>query len=194
MKNPMFVVHPSSYVDEGALVGEDSKIWHFSHIMSGAVLGQRVTVGQNVFVADGVHVGDDCKIQNNVSLYKGVTLGQGVFCGPSCVFTNVNTPRSSIERKDEYLPTHVEDYVTIGANATIICGHSLGSYSFIAAGAVVTGDVKSFALMAGVPAKQIGWVSHSGERLSDDLICPRTGQVYQCNEESDLILSHECIS
>ncbi len=181
-----YFVHESSYVHPEAFIGSGTKIWHFSHIMKGAKIGDDVTMGQNVFVANDVIVGDRCKIQNNVSLYKGVILEDGVFCGPSCVFTNVNNPRSDVERKDEYKTTYVEKGVTIGANATIVCGHRLGAYSFIAAGAVVTANVSSHALMAGVPARRIGWMSHAGEKLGDDLICPREGHRYRITPQEQL--------
>lgn len=172
-------VHESAYVDPGAGVGQGSKIWHFSHILSGSDIGKGCTIGQNVMIGPDVKVGDGCKIQNNVSLYKGVELEDGVFCGPSCVFTNVNNPRAEVERKDEFKPTLVKKGATIGANATIVCGNTLGRYSFIAAGAVVTDDVPDYALMAGVPARRIGWVSAEGERLGDDLRCPRSGETYR---------------
>ncbi len=178
MTEPYFK-HESAYVDEGAKIGKGSKIWHFSHILPGVEIGESVVVGQNVMIGPDVQVGNFCKIQNNVSLYKGIYLEDGVFCGPSCVFTNVNTPRAEIERKDEYLPTHVEKAATIGANATIVCGVRLGSYCLIGAGSVITKDVPPHALMVGVPAKQIGWVSHAGEKLGNDLICPREGRSYQ---------------
>jgi UDP-2-acetamido-3-amino-2,3-dideoxy-glucuronate N-acetyltransferase len=180
---PGVFVHESAYVDDPCTIGEGTKIWHFSHILGQVTIGRNCVISQNVMIGPDVTIGDNCKIQNNVSLYKGVALGRGVFCGPSCVFTNVNTPRAEVERKDAFLPTPVEEGVTIGANATIVCGHRLGAYCLIAAGAVVTKDVKPHALMAGVPARQIGWVSHAGERLSDDLICPRTGQVYTLTPE-----------
>lgn len=179
MKTENYFKHASAYIDEGAKIGEGTKIWHFSHILKGVNIGNNVTIGQNVMIGPDVSVGNNCKIQNNVSLYKGVTLEDGVFCGPSCVFTNVNTPRAEIERKDEYLPTYVEKGVTIGANATIICGVKLGTYCFIGAGSVVTKDVIPHALVVGTPAKQIGWVSHSGERLDEKLICPRDGRQYE---------------
>ncbi len=185
-EKPSWFVHESSYVHPEALIGEGTKIWHFSHVMKGAKIGKNVSIGQNVFVADDVVVGDRCKVQNNVSLYKGVILEEGVFCGPSCVFTNVNNPRSDVERKNEYRSTLVEKGVTIGANATIVCGHKLGAYSFIAAGAVVTNDTKPFSLMAGVPARQIGWMSHTGEKLGEDLICARTGTRYQVTPDGYL--------
>ncbi|MBY0501220.1 MAG: Gfo/Idh/MocA family oxidoreductase [Alphaproteobacteria bacterium] len=182
VKERKYFCHESAYIDEGCEIGEGAKIWHFSHIMKGSKIGKKVIIGQNVMIADDVIVGDGCKIQNNVSLYKGVVLEEGVFCGPSCVFTNVNTPRAKIERKNEYRKTRVGKDVTIGANATIVCGHQLGEYSFIAAGAVVTSDVKPHALMAGVPARQIGWMSHAGEKLGNDLTCPREGTKYVINE------------
>lgn len=171
-------VHESAVVDQPCQIGAGTKIWHFSHVLTGAVIGENCVFGQNVMVGQDVIIGDRCKIQNNVSLYTGVELEDGVFCGPSCVFTNVNNPRAEIERKDEFLPTKVRRGVTIGANATIVCGVELGAYSFVAAGAVVTKDVPPFALVAGVPAQRIGWMSHAGERLGPDLTCPRTGQRY----------------
>lgn len=176
---PGVTIHESAYVDDGVAIGEGTKIWHFSHLLGGTKLGKRVVVGQNVVIGPDVTVGDNCKIQNNVSLYKGVILEEGVFCGPSCVFTNVNNPRAEIERKSEFRPTLVKRGATIGANATIVCGSTLGQYSFIAAGAVVAKDVPDFALMAGVPARRIGWMSHTGERLGDDLKCPATGRQYR---------------
>lgn len=174
-----FFVHETAVVDADCKIGHGTKIWHFSHILKGTEIGADCIIGQNVMIGPNVVVGNHCKIQNNVSLYQGVTLAEGVFCGPSCVFTNVNTPRAQVERKDEYLPTPVEVGVTIGANATVVCGNRLGAYSLIGAGAVVTKDVKPHALMVGNPARQIGWVSHAGEKLGDDLICPRTGQRYE---------------
>lgn len=172
-------VHESSYVDENVNIGSGTKIWHFSHILSQTTLGENVIIGQNVMIGPEVTVGNNCKIQNNVSLYKGVELSDGVFCGPSCVFTNVNNPRAEIERKSEFRKTPVGKGVTIGANATIVCGHKLGDYCFIAAGAVVACDVPPFALMAGVPAKRIGWMSHEGIKLGEDLKCPETGRQYE---------------
>lgn len=177
-------IHESSYVDEPCKIGEGTKIWHFSHILGDVEIGKNCVISQNVMIGPDVTVADNCKIQNNVSLYKGVRLGRGVFCGPSCVFTNVNTPRAEVERKDAFLETPVEEGVTIGANSTIVCGNKLGSYCLIAAGAVVTKDVKPHALMAGVPAKQIGWVSHDGERLGDDLVCPRSNKKYKIENET----------
>ncbi len=171
--------HESAYVDEGATIGEGTKIWHFSHILGRVEIGKNAVVGQNVMIGPDVKIGDNCKIQNNVSLYKGVTLENGVFCGPSCVFTNVNSPRAEIERKQEFRETYVEKWATIGANATIVCGVRLGAYSLIGAGATVTKDVQPHALVVGIPAKQVGWVSHAGEILKEDLICPREGRKYK---------------
>lgn len=170
-----FFAHESSYVDDGAQVGAGTKIWHFCHIMPGAVVGERCNLGQNVVVMPGVRIGNNVKIQNNVSLYEGVTLEDDVFCGPSCVFTNVATPRSHVSRKDTYLPTRVGRGATIGANATIVCGITLGAYAFVAAGAVVTRDVAAYTLVAGVPARPLGWVCQCGVRLED----PGSGSV-QC--------------
>ncbi len=158
-------VHPSSFVDEGATVGAGSKIWHFCHVMAGAVLGERCNLGQNVVVMPGTRIGNNCKIQNNVSIYEGVELEDDVFCGPSCVFTNVMNPRSHVSRKHAYRRTLVQRGSSIGANATIVCGVTLGTFSFIGAGAVVTSDVPAFALMVGVPARQVGWMCQCGERL-----------------------------
>ena len=174
-----YFIHESSYIDDNVKIGSGTKVWHFCHILSGTKIGKNCSFGQNVMAGPDVIIGDGCKIQNNVSLYKGVILEDGVFCGPSMVFTNVATPRSEVNRQNEYSQTLVRKGVTIGANATIVCGHELGEYSFIAAGAVVTKNVIPHAVMAGVPAKQIGWVAHSGEMLKDDLICPRTGVTYQ---------------
>ena len=172
-------VHESSYVDDHVSIGSGTKIWHFSHILSNCDIGEDCSFGQNVVVGPNVSVGNRVKIQNNVSVYEGVTLEDGVFCGPSCVFTNVNNPRSEIIRKDEYRKTIVRRGASIGANATIICGHDLGEYCFIAAGAVVTKQVPAYALMAGTPAKRIGWISKAGGRLADDLICPIDGTAYR---------------
>lgn len=173
--------HPTALIDDGCEIGAGTKIWHFSHIISGSFIGERCSLGQNVVVGPDVSIGADCKIQNNVSVYKGVTLEDGVFCGPSMVFTNVRHPRAFISRAEEFEPTLVKEGASIGANATIVMGVTLGEYSFVAAGAVVTKDVPSFALVAGVPAKQIGWVSHAGEILAEDLVCPRTGDRYKLN-------------
>lgn len=171
-------VHESAYVDDDVELGEGTKIWHFSHILPRTRIGRNVSIGQNVVAGPDVTIGDNCKIQNNVSLYKGVELEQGVFCGPSCVFTNVLNPRAEIERKDEFRLTRVRRGATIGANATIVCGHELGEYCMIGAGAVITKDVPAYALMVGVPARRIGWVSRAGEILDQTLTCPRTGDRY----------------
>lgn len=173
------LIHESSYVDQPVHIGRGSRIWHFSHILAGTWIGKNCTIGQNVMIGPDVRIGNNCKIQNNVSIYKGVVLEDNVFCGPSCVFTNVANPRAEIDRHAQFRPTLVGTGVTIGANATIICGNTLGPYSFVAAGAVVTADVPAHALVAGVPARRLGWVSHAGERLTEDLKCPRTGQTYE---------------
>ncbi|HEX5757312.1 MAG TPA: UDP-2-acetamido-3-amino-2,3-dideoxy-D-glucuronate N-acetyltransferase, partial [Arenimonas sp.] len=157
--------HPSAIVDEGAQIGEGSRVWHFVHVCAGARIGKGVSLGQNVFVGNKVVIGDHCKIQNNVSVYDNVTLEEGVFCGPSMVFTNVYNPRSLIERKDQYRDTLVKRGATLGANCTIVCGVTIGEFAFIGAGAVVNKDVPAYALMVGVPAKQIGWMSEFGEQL-----------------------------
>ena len=176
---PGAFVHESAYVDEPAEIGAGTRIWHFSHVMPRTRIGHDCTVGQNVTIGPDVAVGDRCKIQNNVSVFKGVTLEDEVFCGPSCVFTNVLKPRAFIEQKHAFRPTLVRRGATIGANATIVCGHTIGAFAMVAAGAVVTTDVPDHALVAGVPARQVGWVSHAGERLGDDLVCPQTGRRYR---------------
>jgi UDP-2-acetamido-3-amino-2,3-dideoxy-glucuronate N-acetyltransferase len=176
--------HDSAIVDEGAEIGEGSRVWHFVHVCAGARIGARVSLGQNVFVGNRVVIGDDCKIQNNVSVYDNVTLEDGVFCGPSMVFTNVYNPRSFVTRKDEYRDTLVRRGATLGANCTIICGTTIGEYAFVAAGAVVNRDVPAFALMAGVPARRIGWMSRHGERLDlpregdGEAVCAQSGDRY----------------
>jgi UDP-2-acetamido-3-amino-2,3-dideoxy-glucuronate N-acetyltransferase len=175
---PAFV-HESSFVDDHVSIGAGSTVWHFSHILPHTNIGERVSIGQNVCVGPDVTIGSGCKIQNNVSIYKGVTLEEDVFCGPSCVFTNVTTPRAFVSRKDEFAQTLVKRGASIGANATIVCGHNIGAFALIAAGAVVTKDVPDFALMAGVPARRIGWVSREGEVLGPDLVCPRTNETYE---------------
>jgi UDP-2-acetamido-3-amino-2,3-dideoxy-glucuronate N-acetyltransferase len=180
-------IHESAYIDEAVTIDEGTTIWHFCHVLGEVSIGRNCSLGQNVMIGPRVKVGDGCKIQNNVSLYEGVVLESDVFCGPSCVFTNVINPRAHVSRKAEFKPTIVRRGTAIGANATIVCGHELGAYSFIAAGAVVTKDVPAFALMAGVPARRIGWMSKNGERLGKDLICPRDGSRYQ--ETSSGILS-----
>ncbi len=176
-------IHESAYVDLPCTIGVGTKIWHFSHVLPNTSIGEGCVLGQNVVVGPDVTIGNKVKIQNNVSIYKGVTLEDGVFCGPSCVFTNVNNPRSEINRQDEFRPTLVKRGSTIGANATIVCGHTLGEYCFIAAGAVVGGDVPDFALMAGVPAKRIGWISRAGVKLGDDLTCSQDGSKYSLNSD-----------
>jgi UDP-2-acetamido-3-amino-2,3-dideoxy-glucuronate N-acetyltransferase len=172
-------IHESSYVDDNVTIGRGTKIWHFSHVLANCEIGEDSSLGQNVVVGPNVIVGNKVKIQNNVSVYEGVTLEDGVFCGPSCVFTNVNNPRSEIVRKDEYRKTIVRRGASIGANATIICGLDLGEYCFIAAGAVVTKSVPAYALMAGNPAKRIGWISKAGGRLGNDMECPISGDLYR---------------
>jgi len=178
-------IHPTAIVDPGATIGEDCRIWHWVHISGGAVIGKRCSFGQNVYVGNKVVIGDNCKIQNNVSIYDAVTLEDDVFCGPSMVFTNVYNPRSAVVRKDEYRPTLVKKGATLGANCTIVCGTTIGEFAFVGAGAVVNRDVKPYALMAGVPARQIGWMSEHGERLDLPLTgdgtatCAGSGITYQ---------------
>ena len=182
-----YFAHESSYVDAGAKVGADTKIWHFCHVMAGAVIGERCSLGQNVVVMPGTRIGDNVKIQNNVSIYEGVVLEDDVFCGPSCVFTNVTNPRSHVSRKAEYKETRVKRGSSIGANATIVCGVTLGEFAFIGAGAVVTADVPAYALMVGVPARRMGWMCQCGERLHLDRAeanCPRCGAGYREEGES----------
>lgn len=179
--------HDSAIVDEGADIGEGARVWHFVHVCGGAKIGKGVSLGQNVFVGNRVIIGDHCKIQNNVSVYDNVTLEEGVFCGPSMVFTNVYNPRSLIERKDEYRDTLVKKGATLGANCTIVCGVTIGQYAFVGAGAVVNKDVPDYALVVGVPAKQIGWMSEFGEQLDlplegqAQLTCSQTGATYLLN-------------
>jgi len=182
MKN--IQIHSSAIIDPGAKIGELSKIWHWSHISSGAKIGKKVNIGQNVFVSNKVVIGNNCKIQNNVSIFDGVTLEDGVFCGPSSVFTNVKYPRAFIEKKDQYLPTLVKQGVTLGANCTIICGITIGHYAFISAGSVVTKNVEPYALMTGCPARQVGWVSEYGEKIelplkgNQSFICSKSNKKY----------------
>ncbi len=183
MEDQKIFIHPSALVDEGCSIGEGSKIWHFSHIMPGCTIGERCNIGQNVVVSPGVVLGKNVKIQNNVSIYTGVTCDDDVFLGPSMVFTNVINPRSAINRRDQYAQTHVGKGASIGANATIVCGHNIGEYAFIGAGAVVTKTVPAFALVVGNPARQIGWVGEYGHRLHFNAegvaTCPESLQVYK---------------
>jgi UDP-2-acetamido-3-amino-2,3-dideoxy-glucuronate N-acetyltransferase len=176
-------IHESSYVDDGAEVGQGTRIWHFSHVLPGSSIGRDCNIGQNVVIGPNVRIGDRVRIQNNVSVYEGVTLEDGVFCGPSCVFTNVLNPRAEVERKKEFRSTVVRRGATIGANATIVCGNEIGAYAMVAAGAVVTHKVQAHAVVAGVPARWIGWASHDGEVLGDDLICPRSGRRYRVDDQ-----------
>lgn len=179
-----YSVHPSAIIDEGARIGDGSRIWHWVHISGGAQIGRDCSFGQNVFVGNRVVIGNNCKVQNNVSVYDNVTLEDDVFCGPSMVFTNVYNPRSAVSRKDDYRNTLVKRGVTLGANCTVVCGTTLGEYAFVGAGAVINRDVKPYALMAGVPARQIGWMSRFGERLdlpltgNAETLCPHTGLNY----------------
>lgn len=181
-------IHPSAIVDEGAQIGDGSRVWHFVHICAGARIGKGCSFGQNVFVGNDVTIGNNVKVQNNVSIYDAVHLEDDVFCGPSMVFTNVYNPRSAVTRKNEYRKTIVRRGVTLGANCTVVCGVTIGEHAFIAAGAVVNRDVKPYALMAGVPARQIGWVSRHGERLQlplvgeGEAVCPATGESYRLQD------------
>lgn len=181
MKN--YFAHETAVLDEGCRIGDGTRIWHFTHVMAGAVVGKNCMLGQNVMVANRVTLGDNVKIQNNVSVYEGVTCEDNVFLGPSAVFTNVINPRAFIERKHEFRPTLVKEGASIGANATIVCGHTIGRYALVGAGAVVTHDVPDYALVTGNPARQTGWVSEYGCRLSFDnngeAVCPESGQTYQ---------------
>jgi UDP-2-acetamido-3-amino-2,3-dideoxy-glucuronate N-acetyltransferase len=183
--DPSVTVHTSAIVDDGAIIGAGSRVWHFVHVCSKAVIGERCSLGQNVFVGNRVKVGNNCKIQNNVSIYDNVFLEDDVFCGPSMVFTNVYNPRSAVTRKDEYRDTVVRCGATLGANCTIVCGVTIGRYAFVAAGAVVNRDVPDYALVAGVPGRQIGWMSQFGERIplpiegEGEFTCPHTGRIYR---------------
>ena len=183
-------IHPSAIVDAGAQIGDGSRVWHFVHVCAGAKIGRGVSLGQNVFVGNKVVIGDHCKIQNNVSVYDGVTLEEGVFCGPSMVFTNVYNPRSLIERKSEYRPTLVRRGATLGANCTIVCGVTIGEFAFVGAGAVVNKDVPAYALMVGVPARQVGWMSEFGEQLDlplqgeGEVLCQQSGACYRLQGRS----------
>jgi UDP-2-acetamido-3-amino-2,3-dideoxy-glucuronate N-acetyltransferase len=182
--------HESCYIDEGCEIGDDTKVWHFTHVMSGARIGQRCNIGQNVVISPGVVVGDNVKIQNNVSVYTGVILEDDVFCGPSMVFTNVINPRSHVSRRDEYQPTLVKRGASLGANSTIVCGHTIGSYAFVGAGTVVTRDVPDYALVVGNPGRITGWVCECGVKLSGggavphDATCHVCGAKYRAHGES----------
>jgi len=183
-----YQVHETAIIDDGAAIGDGSRVWHWVHVCGGAKIGKSVSLGQNVFVGNKVIIGDHCKIQNNVSIYDNVHLEEGVFCGPSMVFTNVYNPRSLIERKDEYRDTVVKKGSTLGASCTIVCGITIGEFAFVGAGALVNKDVKPYALMVGVPAKQIGWMSQYGEKLDLPLVgeahtvCPYSGQEYELKD------------
>jgi UDP-2-acetamido-3-amino-2,3-dideoxy-glucuronate N-acetyltransferase len=183
------LIHPTAIIDPGASIGAGTRVWHFSHVCPGAMIGARCTLGQNVFVANRVRIGDDVKIQNNVSVYEGVVLENLVFCGPSVVFTNVRNPRSAYPRHGVYDSTVVREGATIGANATLLCGTTVGRFAFVAAGATVTRDVPDYALVAGVPARRIGWMSEAGERLrfhAGRATCPQTGAAY-CLENDTVV-------
>lgn len=186
-------VHESAYVDEGATIGAGTKVWHFCHVMPGAEIGERCSLGQNVVVMNGTRIGTNCKIQNNVSIYEGVELEDDVFCGPSMVFTNVLNPRSAVSRKNEYRRTLVKRGASIGANATIVCGVTLGEYAFVGAGAVITNDVLPFALMVGVPARRLGWMCRCGERLPDSGVgtCEACGTKYEKRADGIAITGEE---
>ena len=178
-----YFVHESSYIDENVIIGNSTKVWHFCHIQSGAVIGAHCSLGQNVNISNNVHIGNGCKLQNNVSLYEGVELEDYVFCGPSCVFTNDLTPRAKYPKGHAgYRKTIVKIGASIGANATIVCGHTIGSWAMIGAGAVVTSDVPNHALMLGVPARRVDWVCECGERLRGEMVCEKCGREYRENE------------
>lgn len=180
-------IHPTAIVDEGAMIGDGSRVWHWAHVCGGAKIGRSCSLGQNVFVGNDVEIGDNVKIQNNVSVYDAVHLEDDVFCGPSMVFTNVYNPRSAITRKNEYRPTFVRRGATLGANCTIVCGATVGAYAFVGAGSVIKGDVKPYALMVGVPARQIGWMCRCGIKLpagTGDVRCPVCGDAYRIATDS----------
>jgi UDP-2-acetamido-3-amino-2,3-dideoxy-glucuronate N-acetyltransferase len=181
-----YFAHPTAVIDAPCQIGDGTKIWHFSHLMPGCVLGENCNIGQNVVISPEVVLGKNVKVQNNVSIYTGVSCDDDVFLGPSCVFTNVLNPRSAVNRRDNYLQTHVGKGASIGANATIVCGHNIGAFAFIGAGAVVTKEIPAYALVVGNPARQIGWMSEFGQRLNFDTnglaTCPESGQQYQLKE------------
>lgn len=183
------LIHESAVIDKGAQIGQNTRIWHFSHVMGLAKIGDNCVLGQNIFVGNNVSIGNNVKIQNNVSVYEGVICEDDVFLGPSMVFTNVINPRSAVNRKNEFKSTLVKKGATIGANATIVCGVTLGEYCFIGAGAVITKNVKPFALMVGVPASQKGWVSRAGKILDETLTCPETGEKYKIVENQLELIS-----
>lgn len=191
----VYYAHPTAIIDDGCEIGQGTKIWHFSHIMPHCVIGEKCNIGQNVVISPEVVLGKNVKIQNNVSIYTGVTCDDDVFLGPSCVFTNVTNPRSAVNRKSEYAKTHVGKGASIGANATIVCGHDIGPFAFIGAGAVVTKTVPAYALVVGNPARQIGWMSEYGHRLEFNsegfAVCPESGQQYEYNKNSVLKLTKE---
>ena len=188
MADKNYFVHETAVVDDGCEVGEGTKIWHYSHVLKGSKIGKKTIIGQNGSIGPNVTIGNGCKIQNNVSVYTGVTLEDDVFCGPSMVFTNVYNPRSAVTRKDEYRRTLVKKGATLGANSTIVCGTTIGEYAFVGAGAVINRDVPAFALMVGVPARQLGWMSRFGERLElplkgeGETTCPHTGERYRLRD------------
>ncbi|MBP7849298.1 MAG: N-acetyltransferase [Lentimicrobiaceae bacterium] len=187
MQNPDYYAHPSAVIDAGCQIGAGSKIWHFSHLMAGAVLGPQCNIGQNVFIANGVTLGANVKVQNNVSIYEGVICEDDVFLGPSMVFTNITNPRSAVVRKGQYTVTVVRKGASIGANATIVCGHEIGAFAFVGAGAVVTKSVPAYALVVGNPARRVGWMSEYGHRLSFDehgeAACPESGERYRLQDQ-----------
>lgn len=188
-----YIAHPTAVIDEGCEIGADTKIWHFSHIMPGSIIGKGCNIGQNVVISPGVVLGNNVKVQNNVSIYTGVTCDDDVFLGPSCVFTNITNPRSAIVRKDKYEKTHVGKGATIGANATVVCGHNIGAYAFIGAGAVITKDVPPYALVIGNPARQTGWMSECGHKLqfneNNIAVCPEDNREYKLTDEGVTPLS-----
>jgi len=179
-----YFIHESSYIDDGVSIGSGTQIWHFCHIISGSRIGEKCKIGQNVVIGPDVFIGNGCKIQNNVSIYKGVTLEDNVFCGPSMVFTNVFNPRAHIQRMDEARPTLVKKGATLGANCTIVCGHPIGLYAFVAAGTVVSKDIPDYALVAGNPSRQIGWVCQCGEKISEELFCSNCAIQYTQDRSS----------
>jgi UDP-2-acetamido-3-amino-2,3-dideoxy-glucuronate N-acetyltransferase len=192
--SPATVIHPSAIVDDGAVLGAGTRVWHFSHVCGGARIGARCSLGQNVYVGAAAVIGANVKVQNNVSVYDAVTLEDDVFCGPSVVFTNVHNPRAAVERKHEYRPTLVRRGATLGANATIVCGVTVGEHALVGAGAVVTRDVPAYAMVAGVPARRIGWISRHGLRLRPDADglarCPHSGDTYRISADACTPLPH----